>query len=65
MNKPEIKNCPICGKQFECKVYDIKNCQCYGINLNDFQRSYVKENYGDCLCRGCLEEIKLKKTERK
>ena len=58
MSKPEIKNCPKCGDTFECKVNDITNCQCYGVNLNEKQREFVKENYGDCICRKCLEEIK-------
>ena len=60
MNKPEFKNCPKCGVSFECKVNDVTNCQCYGVNLNEKQRDFVKTNFGDCLCRKCLEEIKIK-----
>lgn len=65
MKEPLMKNCPRCGAEFECKVNDITNCQCYGINLNEKQKEYVKDLYGDCLCRKCLEDIKQNKYERK
>lgn len=65
MNKPIIKNCQRCGSVFECKVQDVKNCQCYGINLNENQKNYIKETFGDCLCRKCLEDIKENNFEGK
>ncbi|MFA8342930.1 MAG: cysteine-rich CWC family protein [Rhodothermaceae bacterium] len=65
MNEPLIKNCPNCNAEFECKVNDVENCQCYGVNLNEEQKEFIKENFGDCLCRKCLEDIKNNNFERK
>lgn len=51
----ELKNCPRCGKAFECRVGDITNCQCYGIQLSLEEECFITEHYpGQCLCSNCL-----------
>ena len=49
------KTCPRCGKTFEC-VHSI-DCWCVKVKLTDVTKAYLKENYSDCLCKECLEEI--------
>lgn len=49
------KICPRCGKEFEC-VHSI-DCWCVTIHLSDRAKANLKENYSDCLCKDCLEEL--------
>jgi len=65
MNEPLIKTCPNCNTEFECKVNDVKNCQCFGVNLNENQKDFIRKNFDDCLCKKCLENIKNNNFERK
>jgi hypothetical protein len=37
---------------------DITNCHCYGVSLNAEERAFIEERYNDCLCNGCLLELK-------
>jgi hypothetical protein len=53
-NKYEIKRCPRCNKEFQCKSGNITQCQCYGIQLNSAELRFIKENYDDCLCAECM-----------
>jgi hypothetical protein len=57
MCKHEQKSCPRCGAVFECKVGDISNCQCYGIQLSVAEEAYIATQYSDCLCRNCLLQL--------
>jgi hypothetical protein len=57
MKKHEEKICPRCGKAFECKVGDIINCQCYGIQLDQTVMDFINKNYEDCLCRACMDSL--------
>jgi hypothetical protein len=54
-NSTMTKTCPRCGKTFEC-VHSI-DCWCVKVQLKDSTKAYLKENYSDCLCKECLEEI--------
>ncbi len=56
--KHEQKVCKRCSDQFECKVGNITQCQCYGIGFTDAEKSYLDEKFDDCLCRNCLVAIK-------
>lgn len=51
--KHESKQCPRCGKEFECKVGDVQNCQCNFPLQNETSVFLAKTKYG-CLCAGCL-----------
>lgn len=64
MNTHELKYCPRCYSTFECKVGNILLCQCNKVNLNEREKEYLSNNYNDCLCSSCIEEIKriLKNT---
>ena len=59
MNTHELKYCPRCHSTFECKVGNVLLCQCNKINLNVMEKEYLSNNYNDCLCVNCMEEIKL------
>jgi len=59
MCQHETKHCGRCQASFECKVGNILECQCYGIAMNDEEKAFIAGNYSDCLCRACLEAIKL------
>lgn len=58
--KHEEKTCPRCHKPFECRVGDIGQCQCSGVQLTNEEKILIEEKYNDCLCRNCLEELKNK-----
>jgi Cysteine-rich CWC len=58
MPSHELKSCPRCGAAFECKVGDISSCQCQGVALTADERAFIEERYADCLCIGCLKELK-------
>jgi Cysteine-rich CWC len=58
MSKHEQKQCPRCGNNFECRVGDIIRCQCYGIVLPADTEGLIAQQYGDCLCRNCLLQLK-------
>lgn len=59
MNTHELKYCPRCNSTFECKAGKILLCQCNKVNLNEREKEYLKNNYNDCLCIVCIEEIKM------
>jgi len=54
---PYGKICPRCGNAFECRVDDIEQCQCYGIQLQQETRAAIAERYTACLCSKCLLEV--------
>ena len=60
--KHETKACSRCNATFECKVGDITNCQCYGIELSVGEEAFIQSNYTDCLCRACLQQLKQRYT---
>ena len=62
MCKHEHKNCPRCGEGFECKVGDVTNCQCYGIELSVEEEAFITKQFADCLCRNCLQQLKSRYT---
>jgi hypothetical protein len=59
MCQHETKHCGRCQTPFECKVVNILECQCYGVTLTEVEKTFVAKNYQNCLCRACLEAIKL------
>jgi hypothetical protein len=63
MCQHETKHCGRCNTPFECKVGNISQCQCSGIQLTDDAKTFISANYSDCLCRNCLLTIQ-KENER-
>ena len=51
--------CPRCGSGFECKAGSIHLCQCADVNLDDVRLEYIRLHYEGCLCRRCLEQIRV------
>ena len=58
MPKHEQKQCPRCHSGFECKTGTILLCQCSKISLTAEQLEYCNNQYDDCLCLGCLKELR-------
>jgi len=58
MAKHEIKQCPRCHNDFECKTGSIDLCQCQSVSLDESQTSYIADRYDDCLCASCLEALR-------
>jgi hypothetical protein len=58
MTNKQIKFCPRCQKQFECKSEEIKNCQCASIDLQQYESDYIFKQYEDCLCISCLKQLR-------
>ncbi|MCK4705624.1 MAG: cysteine-rich CWC family protein [Gammaproteobacteria bacterium] len=54
------KTCSRCQIVFECKSDDIINCQCALVALDQNQRDKILEQYDDCLCANCLEQLRVK-----
>jgi len=56
--KHELKRCPRCQSEFECKSGSILLCQCHKVNLTEVQLEYIYAGYDDCLCFSCLVELR-------
>ena len=54
---PMQKVCPRCGATFECMHDNISQCHCASVQLTSDQRIYLKENFSDCICPHCLDEV--------
>ncbi|WP_156781874.1 cysteine-rich CWC family protein [Leptospira tipperaryensis] len=50
------KPCPRCGSRFECGAA-IDSCACFSVNLSPEAKKIIQENYVDCLCVPCLQEL--------
>ena len=57
MYKHEEKQCPRCQKTFECKAGSITQCQCAQIQLSEELTLKIEQQYSDCLCLQCLQEL--------
>lgn len=64
-HKHEIKICERCGEQFECKIGNITQCQCYNVHLTKEELIFIKEIYDDCICLVCLIKMKELFKEKK
>jgi hypothetical protein len=64
MHQQGNKHCQRCGRLFECKADDITQCQCYGIHLNADELQIISEQFGDCICLNCLNEIRVDSKTR-
>lgn len=58
MQKHETISCPRCQRPFECRVSNIRNCQCSGVQLTAEERFQIGQQYQGCLCADCLLEMK-------
>ncbi len=58
MPQHEIKNCPRCACNFECKAGSITQCQCNDIQLTSNETAFIENQFNDCLCIKCLRELK-------
>ncbi|MEO0075438.1 MAG: cysteine-rich CWC family protein [candidate division WOR-3 bacterium] len=64
MPQHEIKICPRCQSQFECKLGSINLCQCTAVRLDDTERAYIREQFEDCLCAACLLSLKKERKQK-
>ncbi|MBD3670052.1 MAG: cysteine-rich CWC family protein [Gammaproteobacteria bacterium] len=55
--KHELKTCPRCRNEFECKLGNILQCQCADIELSDGELETLNNSYDDCLCADCLSVL--------
>ena len=60
MSKHEEKHCPCCNSVFECRPGSITQCQCSAIQLTVEETAFIEAKYEDCLCIGCLADLKQK-----
>ena len=56
--KHEIKQCPRCTMEFECKTGSVLQCQCRSLAMSTQQLGYIESKYEDCLCINCLRELR-------
>lgn len=59
MPQHEVKKCPRCTRNFECKVGNIAECQCNQVTLTYEERIFIEEKYVDCLCGQCLQTLQF------
>ena len=52
-----IKECPKCGKDFNCRNDEIFECHCIYVPVSAEAQRYLAENFSDCLCNTCLREV--------
>jgi hypothetical protein len=45
--------------EFECKSGTVLLCQCQAVSLTSAQLEYIAARYDDCLCRACLEALRV------
>lgn len=57
MPQHECKTCPRCSRDFECKAGSITQCQCNQVQLSEATNIYIQQQYNDCLCLACLQEL--------
>ncbi|MFP4062305.1 MAG: cysteine-rich CWC family protein [Halochromatium sp.] len=51
------KQCPRCGVDFECKVDDLRHCDCVAVKVSLPVLKTLQDQYEDCLCPDCLRAI--------
>jgi hypothetical protein len=56
----ELKICPRCNQEFDCKVGDISRCKCSDIRLTLEVQSFIDAKYQDCVCVDCLQKLNNK-----
>jgi len=52
------KTCERCGKSLVC-IGDV-NCWCMTVFVPPKVSCYISDNYSDCICNDCINEIKAK-----
>ena len=45
------KQCPRCGKTFECRHDEVDNCWCMQTEILPDAMNFILDNYEGCLCR--------------
>ncbi|MCS6974915.1 MAG: diphthine--ammonia ligase [Cyclobacteriaceae bacterium] len=58
ITKHELKNCPRCNREFECKAGSINTCHCSTVSLTEQERNHIQNKFDDCLCNSCLKALK-------
>ena len=51
-----LEACEACGTEFGCGA-NLAGCWCSEVKLADDALANLRERYGHCLCRACLEKI--------
>ncbi|MFY0254016.1 cysteine-rich CWC family protein [Chitinophaga sp. 30R24] len=59
MASHETITCPRCKQTFECRVGTILRCQCQNVVLTDEERTFIRQQYNECLCANCLRQLKI------
>jgi hypothetical protein len=54
----ELRSCPRCAQSFECKPGSITECQCFGLEFTEAEKTFIAGFSNDCLCRNCLMDLK-------
>ncbi|CAN5605157.1 hypothetical protein BH11BAC2_BH11BAC2_11990 [soil metagenome] len=54
-----MKICEMCKNMFNCTTENITSCQCSAVQISLEESNFIKEKYSDCLCLGCLKELKV------
>lgn len=50
------KICPRCSNSFVCREDRTDLCHCTRVYLTSNMRSYLAQDYEECLCHKCLRE---------
>ncbi len=55
-----LKICPKCNQSFECCADDISKCHCISVKIDTDTIAQLKDEFDDCLCGKCLQELASK-----
>ena len=55
------KRCSKCGLSFDCG--GLLGCWCRDVRLDQAALAALRQQYGDCLCRACLEAYAAPATD--
>jgi hypothetical protein len=61
LEKSETKTCESCGRDFSCGAASAK-CWCFEVDMSPETLAKLRENFKNCLCQDCLENISKEKA---
>ncbi|MBA2495036.1 MAG: cysteine-rich CWC family protein [Acidobacteria bacterium] len=61
--KTDKLTCESCGKEFSCGA-KIGKCWCFEVDLKTETSAQLRENFKNCLCQNCLENLAANYTNK-
>ncbi|MBA3631287.1 MAG: cysteine-rich CWC family protein [Acidobacteria bacterium] len=62
LTKLDKLTCESCGKEFSCGA-KVGKCWCFEVELKNEALAQLRENFKNCLCENCLENLAANYTK--